>query len=96
MHDSASKMAESRLKSKIVLDLIADKEKIQVENDDLSRAVMQQASMTGQKPEALVKQLRNNREQIDAMREDIKIGKTLGFLMEKANRTLGSKSKSES
>ena len=96
LHDSASKMAESRLKSKIVLDLIADKEKIQVENDDLSRAVMQQASMTGQKPEALVKQLRNNREQIDAMREDIKIGKTLGFLMEKANRTLGSKSKSES
>ena len=35
LHDSASKMAESRLKSKIVLDLIADKEKIKVENDDL-------------------------------------------------------------
>ena len=61
----------------------------------LSRAVMHQASMTGQKPEALVKQLRNNREQIDAMREDIKIGKTLGFLMEKANRTIGSKSESK-
>ena len=95
LFESASKMAESRLKSKIVLDVIADKEKIAVENDDLSRAIMHQASMTGQKPEVLVKELRKNRERIDAMREDIKIGKTLSFLLEKANRTVEGKSESK-
>ena len=95
LFESASKMAESRLKSKIVLDVIADKEKIAVENDDLSRAIMHQASITGQKPEVLVKELRKNRERIDAMREDIKIGKTLSFLLEKANRTVEGKSESK-
>ena len=51
--------------------------------------------MTGQKPEALVKQLRKNREQIDSLRDDIKIGKTLSFLLEKANRSIASKSESK-
>ena len=95
LFESASKMAESRLKSKIILDVIAEKETITVENDDLSRAIMHQASMTGQKPEALVKQLRKNREQIDSLRDDIKIGKTLSFLLEKANRSIASKSESK-
>jgi trigger factor len=81
-------MAESRLKSRIVLDQIAEKEKITVENDDISKAIMQQASMSGQKPEALVKELRSNQGQIENMRDEIRIGKTLNFLLEKADRTV--------
>jgi trigger factor len=88
LHESASKMAESRLKSRIVLDQIAEKEKITVENDDISKAIMQQASMSGQKPEALVKELRSNQGQIENMRDEIRIGKTLNFLLEKADRTV--------
>ena len=41
------------MKSYIILDMITDKESIKVENDDLNRAIIQQASVTGQKPEAL-------------------------------------------
>lgn len=88
LHESASKMAESRLKSRIVLDQIAEKEKITVENDDISKAIMHQASMSGQKPEALVKELRSNQGQIENMRDEIRIGKTLNFLLEKADRTV--------
>lgn len=87
LHASATQMAESRLKSLIILDLIADKESISVENDDLSRAIVQQASMRGQKPEAYVKELQKDRSQIDHLRRDIRIGKTLNFLLEKADIT---------
>lgn len=87
LHTSATQMAESRLKSLIILDLIADKESISVENDDLSRAIVQQASMRGQKPEAYVKELQKDRSQIDQLRRDIRIGKTLSFLLDKAEIT---------
>ena len=87
LHASATQMAESRLKSFIILDMIAEKESIKVENDDLNSAIIQQASMTGQKPEAFVKELKKDRSKIDAMRRDIKIGKTLNFLMDKAEIT---------
>lgn len=95
LHESATKMAESRLKSFIILDMIADKESIKVDNDDLNRAIIQQASMTGQKPEAFVKELKKDRSKIDAMQRDIKIGKTLNFLMEKADITVEEKSESK-
>ena len=85
LHASATQMAESRLKSLIILDMIADKESISVENDDLSRAIVQQASMRGQKPEAFVKELQKDRSQIDLLRRDIRIGKTLNLLLEKAD-----------
>ena len=85
LHASATQMAESRLKSLIILDLIADKESISVENEDLSRAIVQQASMQGQKPETFVKELQKDRSQIDLLRRDIRIGKTLNFLLEKAD-----------
>ena len=95
LHASASQMAESRLKSFIVLDMIAEKESIKVENDDLNNAIMQHASMTGQKPEAFVKELKKDRSKIDAMQRDIKIGKTLNFLMDKAEITIEEKSESK-
>ena len=95
MHASATQMAESRLKSFIILDMIAEKESIKVENDDLNHAIMQHASMTGQKPEAFVKELKKDRSKIDAMQRDIKIGKTLNFLMDKAEITIEEKSESK-
>ena len=95
LHASATEMAESRLKSYIILDMIADNESIKVENDDLNRAIIQHASMTGQKPEAFVKELKNDRSKIDAMQRDIKIGKTLNFLIDKAEITIEEKSESK-
>ena len=95
LHASATQMAESRLKSFIILDMIAEKESIKVENDDLNHAIMQHASITGQKPEAFVKELKKDRSKIDAMQRDIKIGKTLNFLMDKAEITIEEKSESK-
>ena len=84
LHESASNMAESRLKTFIILEMIAEKESITVNNDDLSRAIVQQASILGQKPEVYVKQLKKDRSEIEKLKRDIKIGKTLKLLLEKA------------
>ena len=92
LDETASKMAESRLKSFIILDLIAKKESIKVENNDLSSAIVQQASIQGLKPELYVKQLRKDRNQIELLKRDVKIGKTLNLLLSKAQIEVDSNS----
>ena len=86
LYDGATGAARNRLKSRFVLSKIAEKENITVENEDLSRRVMQEAMQTGQKPEKLVKELRKDQERIAQMRRDLLLGKTMDHLLEKARR----------
>jgi trigger factor len=86
LHEGASKAAHDRLKSRLILTKIAEKEKIKVENEDFSRMIMMEAQQTGQKPEKLVKDLRKDQNRINRMRSDIILGKTMDLLMEKAER----------
>ena len=57
LHASATQAAIERMKSRIILGKIAEKEKIKAENEDFSRLIMQEAMQTGQKPEKLVKEI---------------------------------------
>lgn len=86
LYDGASKAAHDRLKSRLILSKIAEKEKIKVENEDLSRMIMHEAMTTRQKPEKLVKDLRKDQGRVNRMRRDILLGKTMDFLVEKAER----------
>ncbi|CAI8331152.1 MAG: Trigger factor [Opitutia bacterium UBA7350] len=86
LHASASKSAIDRMKSRIILGKIAEKEKIKAENDDFSRLIMQEAMQTGQKPEKLVKDIQKDQSRINRMRLDILMGKTMDKLLETAER----------
>lgn len=88
LHEGASKAAHDRLKSRLILSKIAEKEKVKVENDDFSRMIMMEAQQSGQKPEKLVKELRKDQNRINRMRSDILLGKTMDLLLEKAEREI--------
>jgi trigger factor len=86
LHEGAQKAAQDRLKSRLILSKIAEKEKVKVENEDFSRVIMMEAQQSGQKPEKLVKELRQDQGRINRMRSDIILGKTMDLLLEKAER----------
>ncbi|MDQ8193184.1 trigger factor [Coraliomargarita sp. SDUM461004] len=86
LHEGARKAAHDRLKSRLILTKIAEKEKIKVENEDFSRMIMMEAQQSGQNPEKLVKELQKDQNRINQMRRDIILGKTMDLLAEKAER----------
>ena len=88
LHDGASKAARDRLKSRLILSKIAEKEKIKAEQDDFSRMIMMEAQQTGEKPEKLVKELQKDQSRINRMRSDIILGKAMDLLVEKAEREI--------
>ena len=87
LHEGASKAAHDRLKSRLILSKIAEKEKVKAEQDDFSRMIMMQAQQSGEKPEKLVKELQKDQNQINRMRRDIVLGKIMDLLLEKAARS---------
>jgi trigger factor len=87
LHEGASKAAHDRLKSRLILTKIAEKEKIKVENEDFSRMIMMEAQQSGQNPEKVVKELRKDQSRINDMRREIILGKTMDWLLEKAERS---------
>ena len=87
LHEGASKAAHDRLKSRLILTKIAEKEKIKVENEDFSRMIMIEAQQTGQNTEKVVKELRKDQSRINDMRREIILGKTMDWLLEKAERS---------
>jgi len=86
LHAGASKAAHDRLKSRLILTKIAEKEKIKVDNEDFSRMIMMEVQQSGQNPEKLVKELQKDKTRINQMRRDIILGKTMDLLSEKAER----------
>jgi trigger factor len=86
LHEGASKAAHDRLKSRLILSKIAEKEKVQAENDDFSRMIMMEAQQSGQKPEKIVKEIQKDQNRINRMRSEILLGKTMDLILEKAER----------
>ncbi|HAQ57461.1 MAG TPA: trigger factor [Opitutae bacterium] len=86
LHEGASKAAHDRLKSRLILSKIAEKEKVQAENDDFSRLIMMQAQQSGEKPEKIVKEIQKDQSRINNMRSEILLGKTMDLILDKAER----------
>ena len=86
LHEEAGKAAHTRLKTRLILNKIALKENIQVENDDFGRLIMLESQQTGQKPEKIVKEIQKDQNRLNRMRSDIIMSKTLDLILEKAER----------
>ncbi len=80
----AQKAATQRVKVQLILAKVAEAEKIQVSERDIDNFIYREANRTGQKPEKLVKELTNNRDQLRAIQQNIIFDKAVDFLVSKA------------
>jgi trigger factor len=87
LHQGARQGALHRVKAQLILAKIAEAEKIAVDEKDISRYVYFEAQRRRQKPEQLVRELRKNPEEVDAIRQGLLFDKTLDFLVENASVT---------
>jgi len=87
LHKSAHTAAAARVKLLMILLKIAEKENIKVENDDLHQRITQEAMMTRQRPEQIVKRLQEDRSLLAHLQRAILHAKTLDFVVQHANVT---------
>jgi len=84
---SARGAASARVKLLMILLKIAAKENLKVENEDLNRRIMQEAVMTRQRPEQIVKLLQEDRSMLTHLQRAILHAKTLDFIVQQAKVT---------
>ena len=71
------------MKLTLILGKIAEKEKVEVNNEDLARAATQEAMMMIKDPTAYIKELSKDRRQLHRLRQDILHDKTLDLVASK-------------
>uniref|UniRef100_UPI00404A44AD trigger factor n=1 Tax=Cephaloticoccus sp. TaxID=1985742 RepID=UPI00404A44AD len=82
--DNARKAAEGRVKLQLVLARIADKEKVQVQENDINTFIYREAMRTSQQPDKLAKELAKNRDALRSVQQSIIFDKAVDFLVSKA------------
>ncbi|MDQ6765708.1 MAG: trigger factor, partial [Verrucomicrobiota bacterium] len=82
--DGAGSLAAHRLKTNFILHRIAEREKIQVTREELDARVRQEAAQYEVSVEKMRKEL-DEHDRIDALAEELLMGKTLDFLKSKAS-----------
>jgi trigger factor len=83
----ARQAALGRVKLNLMLQKIAEKESIKVENEDLHKRIMQEAMMARQRPDQIVKRLQEDRQLLAQLQRAILHAKTLDFVVEQAKVT---------
>lgn len=83
----AAEAAAKRVKTQLILGKIAEKEDLKVENEDMQRAIMNQAMQTRTQPDKIVKELQADRSKLTELQRAVLFEKTLDFLVEQANVT---------
>ncbi|MEJ1230145.1 MAG: hypothetical protein WDM88_05225 [Galbitalea sp.] len=76
--------SEKTFRSQILIDAVAEKEEVQVSQDELTQYLIQSAAQYGMEPGEFIKVLDENG-QIPAMIGEVARGKTLSLILEKAN-----------
>jgi trigger factor len=84
LYENARKAAVGRVKLQLILAKIAEKEKLEVTNDDLNNYLYREAMRSGQKPDKLAKSLGADREQLRSVQQSIIFDKAIDFLVSKA------------
>lgn len=79
-------LAVKRVKGTLLLDLIADKEKIDVSDDEVNRALAAAAASTGQKIDAVRKYYEDQEGGLDNLRATLLHEKALTYLLSKAKK----------
>jgi trigger factor len=88
LHAQATPIAERDLKLQFILSKIAEKEGIEVSQEDLQRAILMTAQQRRMSPDDFVKELRKDQNQIRSMQRQILLGKSLDFVVGKAKLTV--------
>ncbi|MDX2110433.1 MAG: trigger factor [Verrucomicrobiota bacterium] len=83
-YHQTKRLAYQRAKIDLVLARIADEEKITVTQEDFARAVYAEAIRLRVRPEEVVKSIQKDKERMNAMRDQLLIGKTLDYLCKEA------------
>ena len=84
----AKTQGEARVKLTLILGKIAEKEKVEVNNEDLARAASQEAMMMRKDPTAYIKELSKDRRQLHRLRQDILHDKTLDLVANKTKENI--------
>ncbi len=84
LFEGARKAATSRVKVQLILAKIAEKEKVEISNDDLNNFIYREAMRSGQKPDKLAKALGADREQLRSVQQTIIFDKAVDYLVSKA------------
>lgn len=88
LFDGASAAARERIKGQLILSEIAQKEKVDVTEQDMQQAIYEQAMQTRTKPEDLIKQLREDRNRVQQLQQNILFGKVLDLIEKEADVTI--------
>tara|TARA_B100001248_G_scaffold220746_1_gene176659 strand:+ start:106696 stop:108030 length:1335 start_codon:yes stop_codon:yes gene_type:complete len=84
LFEQARSAAEKRVQVEFITQKVAEAEKIEISNQDLSQALMQEAMMTRTKPEDLINQVKKNQAYLQQLQRNALFNKTLDFLIEEA------------
>ena len=84
IHEGSKKTAQDRVKLQLILAQIAEKEKIEIGDQDFSRYVMSRAYQSGQKPDQIVKELKKDQNLLRQTQQSLLFDKTLEFLLTEA------------
>jgi len=82
---SASEQARKKVKLDLILDEIAQKEKVEVEEEDMSRYLYNLAMQTRRSPDDIVKELKKDRGRVMDIQRNIRRSKTVGKILELAD-----------
>lgn len=82
--ESARKAATTRVKTQFILAKIAEKEDLKVTEQDIDSFIYREAMMSNTTPDALVKKLSKDREQLRAIQQSIIFDKALDLVVTKA------------
>lgn len=81
--------AESRVKATILLDIIAEKENVEVKEEEIKQKVESMATRIGMSPENIMKYYVSRDGSLDGLRKEVQEEKVLDLLLEKADISKG-------
>ncbi len=87
LYEGADAAARNRVKLDFIIGKIAEKEEVTVTDEDFGAYIYNRANQTRQNPEDIVKHLKNNRDAINEIRQNLLVDKTLLKIAEKTDRT---------
>jgi trigger factor len=87
LYENARRAAVARVKQQILVEKVAEKEKIQVSERDIDGAIMREALRSNQRPDKVAKELSKDRDRLRSLKAAIVFDKALDFLVSKATLT---------
>lgn len=82
--EKARAAATSHAKTSFILNAIAKKENIQIDQNDLNQRITQEAYMAGMKPQDFVNSIKNDRARIEELKQASILHKVLDFLFQQS------------